>query len=156
MLGAMLVFVPLAPGDLAAWASGTPYSGDAFAATPAFLSAFGLTSPDDEDADLTLLEIAALAGLLRHGVRLVAVADAAGPPATPADLGAITIADTRWSQVQSLFADDADGAAQAASVRAELGEVGLTQAWDAEPTASLLADGELLWHGSTEWERLSH
>ena len=152
----MLVFVPLAPAELASWALGEPRSGVAYAATPAFLAGFGIASTDDEDADLTLLEIAALAGLLPHGVRLVAVADADAHPAEPAELGAVTLDGVGWGRVTSLFSDDADGAALAASVKRDLGEVGLVDAWDADVTGPLLTDAELLWHGSTEWERLSH
>lgn len=92
----MLVFVPLAPAELAAWAQGEPRSGVAYAATPAFLAGFGIASADDEDADLTLLEIAALDGLLRHGVRLVAVAHAAARGAEPADLGAVALDEVGW------------------------------------------------------------
>lgn len=152
----MLVFIPLAPAELAAWARGEPRSGDGFAATPAFLSGFGLGAADDPDADLTLLEIAALDALLRHGVRLVAVAEAAATPAEPADLGAVGIDRVGWRRVTSLFADDPHGAALAASVKAALGGTTLAAAWDAEATRPLLSDAELLWHDASEWERLSH
>lgn len=161
MLGAMLVFVPLAPADLAAWASGDDRAGRGFAATPGFLRTFGIARGDDEDADLTLLEIAALDGLLHHGVRIVAVCDTTDLTVddsadAEADFGAVTLPPTGYGRVTSLFTDDADGAALAASVRDQVAGLNLPDAWDAEATRPLLADVDLLWHSSTEWERLSH
>lgn len=152
----MLVFVPLAPADLADWAESGKRDVVGFAATPGFLESFDLTSPDSEDADLTLLEVAGVAGLLAHSVRLVAVCEVDAAGADPAEFGAVVADGVRWTTVESLFADDEVGAARAASVREAIGPVTLDEAWDSDEVSDLLRDTELLWHGSSEWARLSH
>lgn len=152
----MLVFVPLAPTELGRWATSGTRDVAGFTATPGFLGAFGLASAASEDADLTLLEVAGVAGLLAHGVRLVAVCDVGGRPVEPADFGAVEATTVGWGAVQSIFADDEPGAARAAAVREALGAVTLDEAWDAPEVAELLRATELLWHGAGEWERLSH
>ena len=77
-----LVFVPVSAGVLAAWAGCGSLAGPrrGFAVTPSMLAAFGLA--EGEDAEYTVLCIAGIAGLLAHGERLVAVAEA---PTTPGD-----------------------------------------------------------------------
>lgn len=152
----MLVFAPLAPADLAAWASAGARDISGFAATRSFLDAFDLPAHDSEDADLTLLELAGIAGLLAHGVRLVAVCDTDAIGVEPAEFGSVAAASVPWSRVESLFADDPAGAERAAAAREALGAVSLDEAWDADATNDLLRSTELLWHGSTEWKRLSH
>lgn len=152
----MLVFVPLAPADLADWATTGVRDVSGFAAKPGFLEAFGLSSPESEDADLTLLEVAGLSGLLAHGVRLVAVCEADVAAATPAEFGAVVAEQVGWTQVESLFADDEAGAGKAAAAREVVGKMGLEEAWEADESIHLLRTTELLWHGSSEWERLSH
>ncbi|MDO5535237.1 MAG: hypothetical protein Q4F65_11365 [Propionibacteriaceae bacterium] len=153
----MLVFVPLAPADLADWASSGRRDIRGFAATPAFLDAFDLSTPDSEDADLTLLEVAGLAGLLTHGVRLVAVCQADAAGAEPANFGAVVAEKVRFSAVESLFTDDEAGAERAAAAKELAGEVAdLDEAWDSDALDDLLRTTELLWHDSSEWDRLSH
>ncbi len=152
----MLVFVPLAPADLADWATSGKRDVTGFAATPVFLETFDLSAHDIEDADLTLLEVAGIAGLLTHGVRLVAVCEATAAGAEPAEFGAVVAERVRWSAVESLFTDDEAGAARAASVAEALAGVELDEAWDDDAVTDLLRGTELLWHGSSEWARLSH
>ncbi len=152
----MLVFVPLAPTDLADWASTGVRDVTGFAATPAFLESFGLSAPDSEDTDRTLLEVAGVAGLLEHGVRLVAVSEADAVGAEPAEFGAVVAGPVRWAAVESLFADDEAGGATATAAAAAVGEADLDQAWESDEVTDLLRTTELLWHGSSEWERLSH
>ncbi len=148
----MIVFVPLAPADLRDWAtSGRRSGGPGFAATRAFLTAFGLASADDEDADLTLAEIAGIAGLLAHGVRLVAVCDADAVPGEPADLGAVMVAEASWSRVSSLFAEAPEDAVRAAEVRAALAGSDLTTAWDVPDVGALVSETSMLWHAPGEW-----
>ncbi len=154
------MFVPLDAGGLAEWVHrGALTAGPGYAATPAFLAAFGLGAPDEEETDLTLLSIASLDGLLRHGVRLVAVAETsakAAESAEPAEFGAVRASSLPWRAVTALFADDAEGRSRAATVRSALGGVGLSEAWEMPAVEALLAATDLLWHGSTEWERLTH
>lgn len=154
--GDMLVFVPLAQTDLADWATTGKRDVSGFAATPVFLESFGLTAPDTEDADLTLLEVAGIAGLLAHGVRLVAVCETDAAGAEPAEFGAVVAEGVRWSTVESLFADDEDGARRASAARDEIGACTLDEAWESDAVSDLLRGTELLWHGSSEWARLSH
>ena len=126
----MLVFVPLAPADLADWAATGKRTVSGFAATPAFLESCGLSHPDRADADQTL----------REG----------------AEFGAVVADCVRWKAVESLFVDDEAGAARAASVKDAIGPATLDEAWDCDEVSDLLRGTELLWHGSSEWARLSH
>lgn len=154
----MLVFVPLTPEELRRWAlDGTPMAAAGFAATPAFLEAFGLIGGEDEDAELTLACVASLDGLLRHGVRLLAVVDAASPtPAEPADFGAVRLAPTRYARVTALFADGPGVARRVAELSQELGGATLATAWEDPRVEALLREENLLWHGSAEWRLLPH
>lgn len=152
----MLTFVPLSPAGLAEWASAGRRDVVGFAATRAFLETFELGTAESEDADLTLLELAGLAGLVDHGVRLVAVCATDARGVEPAEFGAVHAEGVRWSAVESLFADDQAGAAVASSVRDKLGDTTLEEAWEDDDVDLLLRTTELLWHGAGEWERLSH
>ena len=150
----MLVFVPLSASELAEWAGGAPRDVSGFAATPAFLDSFEVSGPDSEDADLTLLEIAGVSGLLAHGQRLVAVCEADAEGVEPAEFGSVTAPRVPWASVESLFCDDAAGRERASEARAALSGLLLDEAWDADAAHDLLRGTELLWHGSSEWERL--
>ena len=152
----MLVFVPLAPAALAEWAGSGSRDVSGFAATPAFLDSFGLSAPDTEDTDLTLLEVAGIAGLLAHGVRLVAVCETDAAGAQPAEFGAVVAEGVRWKLVDSLFTDDEEGARRAAAARDEIGVCTLDEAWESDAVSDLLRGTELLWHHSSEWAGLSH
>lgn len=157
----MLVFVAIPEAGLGEWArGGVLREATAFAATSAFCSAFGVDDPSDEDAERTLLYIAGLAGLLRDGVRTVAVAQApsARPlPGPDEPLGAAGVPDLRYAAVTALFTDDpADPDASAALARARdaLAGLGLADAWDHPAHEALLAEADLLWHGPAEWDAL--
>lgn len=155
----MLVFVPLSPEGLSDWVAQGSRPAPGFAATREFAAAFSIGEADAEDAERTLLEIAGLDGLLRYGVRLVAVAEADAEVAEPAEFGAVDAGVLGWGRVTSLFADDALGAGRAASVLGGLGGLGgasLAEAWEDDAVVDLLAGTDLLWHSSTEWQRLSH
>lgn len=150
----MLVFLPLTPHALHAWASGEPLRGvRGFAATPTFLAAFGLTPADDEDAERTLLHIAGLDGLVSHGVRLVGVVDAAARDLAT-DFGGVEVAEVAFASAVALFTDEADAAASVAKALADLGDGDLAAAWDSPAHEALMADADLLWFGPDEWEHL--
>lgn len=149
------MFVPLHPQALAEWATTGVRDVEGFAATSTFLEAFDLPSGDSEDADLTLLEVAGIEGLLANGVRLVAVGQIDADAVEPADFGAVAAEAVPWSRVESLFADDEAGADRARRLRAALDGAMLAEAWDADETSDLLRTTELLWHGPTEWEALA-
>ncbi len=150
------MFLPLSPLDLTALASGTPLEGvRGYATTPSFLASFGLTEADDEDAERTALYVAALEALLRHGVRLVAVAEDQRARDLRDDFGQVETGTVGFDAVSALFSDDEEGRSIAAGVRAELGEAPLAQAWDDPAHERLLAETDLLWHGPAEWDRLT-
>lgn len=156
----MLAFVPLDPADLRRWATGSPPEGAtrAFAATPAFLAAFALAAPDDEDAERTLLHVAALDALMRFGGRLVAVvdADAGGLVRDLADdLGTVELASPPFGRVTALFADHPDAAGAVADAAAALGASDLDAAWDDPVHVDLMETTDLLWFGPEEWARLA-
>ncbi len=151
----MLVFVPLSAAELSEWATTGVRDLAGFAATSSFLEAFDLPASDIEDADLTLLEVAGVAGVMQHGVRIVAVCATDAVGAEPAEFGAVTAVGVRWRHVESLFADDSRGAALAASARDALGATTLDTAWEADVISAMLRNTELLWHGATEWEALA-
>lgn len=151
----MLVFVPLSHDGLADWVACGVRDVAGFAATASFLTAFGLDNGESEDADLTLLEVAGIDGLLSHGVRLIAVGRIEAECVEPEDFGAVAASGVPWSRVECLFADDEVGARRAAVLRDGLAGAELSEAWDAESTEELLRTTELLWHGATEWQRLT-
>lgn len=149
----MLVFVPLSAAELADWAdSGARAAGIGHAVTPALRDAFGFAATDDEDAEHTALHVAGLAGLLAHGVRLVAVAEASGRPVPDSDFGEVLLGELPWAAVTALFSDDAPE--QAAGLAGAVGAADLTGAWDDTRVADFLAEHELLWHGPGEWAAL--
>lgn len=156
----MLMFVPLSRAELAEWATAGPRDVSGYAATQEFLNAFGISDPLAEETELTLLEISALEGLIRHGVRLVAVCDGAPVPSAAeeraaAEFGAVTASSVPWSQVSSIFTDDTESARRASLTGAELGTTTVADVWDLEPVQTLIEETDLLWHGASEWERLS-
>lgn len=151
----MLVFVPLAADHLRGWAEGAPLGvRRAYAATPAFLAAFGLSSADDEDAERTLLHVAGLDALLRWGHRLVAVADAE-PRDLADEFGAVEVTGVGFAAASALFADAPDAAGDLERARSALGDVGLDAAWDDPAHMALMEDTDLLWFGPQEWARLA-
>ena len=150
----MLVFVPLDPRGLAEWARSGRRDVTGFAATAAFLDTFDLTEATSEDADLTLLELAGLEGLLTYGTRLIAVGQFEAVGIEPAEFGAVAADGVAWTRIESLFADDARGADGAALLLKRVEGRSLEDAWDDDATTELLRTTELLWHGPTEWEGL--
>ena len=147
-----LVFVPLEPGALARWAGGAPLGpSPAIAVTPAFQAAFGFARADDEAAEYTALCVAGVLALTSRPRRLVAVA-AADVPATADEFGRVEVSGLGFETVTSIFAE---GSAElAGSVHAAVAGRELAVAWDDARVETLLTDGDLLWHGPTEWGTL--
>ncbi len=150
----MLVFRPVSVDELRALARGASLGGSGFAATGAFLETFGLASADDEDAERTLLYLAGLAALLSHGRRLVAVAEASVRDCGDR-LGTVPLDSITFGQVSALFAEGRESAALVAAARAELGGLGVEDAWEHPAHQSLLEDADLLWYGPQEWAVLT-
>ena len=150
----MLVFVPVSRAELGRWAGeGTHLAGQAFAATTSMRRAFGFDPGDDEEAEHTALHVAGLVALLRTGVRLVAVADAAATAGDDADFGEVVSAAMPWPAVTALFAESDPAAAR--SLHEQLDGVGLAAAWDDDRVQAFLTDHELLWHGPGEVSALT-
>lgn len=151
---AMLVFVPLPEASLRRWAEGSPLGVTrAYAATPQFLAAFGLSAADQEDAERTLLEVAALDALQRFGRRLVAVADGVARDLAD-EFGAVEVGSLPFAGATALFADHPDAAAALGDLAGVLGGAGLAEAWDHPAHARLMETTDLLWYGPEEWARL--
>ena len=149
----MLVFRGASADELRALAAGGSLPGPAWAATPAFLDAFGLGPGDEEDAERTALYVAALAALLEHGRRLVVVAEAPARPAAgeSAEFGAVDVDPLVFAQVTALFAEDAAHRATADAVGVALAVLGLADAWGRPAHEALLEQADLLWYGPEEW-----
>lgn len=148
-----LLFVPLSPAELADWAAGGPidWPRRAFSATGGLRSAF--ETADEEEAEHIALLVASVAGLARHGVRLVAVVEAVGEPSGDPDFGEVLVAQLPYSAVQALFAEEADASAVLPAATAANG-LELAAAWDDPAVISLLENADLLWHGPAEWGAL--
>lgn len=150
-----MVFCPLAREELRSLATGSTFGPRAaFAVTPSFRSTFGLSEADEEDAERTALYVAALAGLLSNGVRLVAVAEASATDER-GELGQVSVDELRFSRVTALFADDPRNANRVATTLLDLSGSELPDAWDAPEHERLLAETDLLWHGPEEWSNLT-
>lgn len=150
----MLVFVPLSLHDLRAWAgSGELSPSEAFAVTATMRAGFGFGAEDDEEAEHTALHIAGLAGLLRVGGRLVAVAEAAARPVPDGEFGEVSVPALRWTAVTALFAEDAPR--EAARLHQRLAGSTLGTAWADPEIEAFVSEHELLWHGPGEWAALN-
>lgn len=150
-----LLFVPVSPAQLAAWAgSGVlPGTHAAYMAAPGLLAAFGLSDP--EEAEHVALLAASVAALAASGQRLVAVVEADHRPAAEGDpdFGEVVVADLPYASVQSLFADEAGAAGLADAANAAAGRP-LAEAWELPEVVTLLSTADLLWHGPAEWDSL--
>lgn len=151
----MLVFRPLSTDELRALGRGDELTVHfAFASTPEFLDTFGLSHADDEDAERTLLYLAGLAALQRHGRRLVAVADLHARNRGNA-IGVVTADGLRMAQVSALFADEPAAQRLADAVVPLIKTQSLEDAWDHPSHEALLKGADLLWYGPEEWPVLT-
>lgn len=151
----MLVFVPLGASALRSWAEGRDLGTlRAYGATPSFLEAFGLGEAEGEDAERTLLHVAALDALLRFGGRLVAVVDVEARD-LGSDFGGVEVVSPPFSRVTALFADHSDAAGPLAHASRALGDAALDDAWDDPAHSELMETTDLLWFGPEEWGRLA-
>lgn len=148
-----LLFVPLTPLELTAWAEGgrLDWPRPGFSATSGLRAAF--ETDDAEDAEHIALLVASVAGLAAHGVRLVAVVEGSGESSGDPDFGELRVPELPYSAVQAIFADD-DAEPTLAAAGAAAGGLGLAQAWEEPAVIALLENADLLWHGATEWGAL--
>ncbi|PFG16371.1 hypothetical protein ATK74_0908 [Propionicimonas paludicola] len=148
-----LLFVPVTPAELAAWAGDgrLDQPRPAFSATAGLRAAFDTS--DDEDAEHIALLVASVAGLAAHGVRLIAVVEGSGEPSGDPDFGELRVAGLAYSAVEAIFADDAAEPTLPAAAEAARG-LSLAQAWEDPAVVALLENADLLWHGAAEWGAL--
>lgn len=151
-----LLFVPLAPAELAAWATSGVLVGPrpAHAVTAGLRDAFD--AADEEEAEHIALLVASVAALAATGHRLVVVAEgvAAGDPGGDPDFGEVVVSDLPWTAAQSLFADEAEVPGLPEAARGAAG-LPLSAAWELPAVIALLEHADLLWHGAGEWGALS-
>ena len=126
----------------------------AHAVTPALLRAHDLTA-SDEDAEYTALAYAGVSALLTGSdpLRLVLAADV---DATDSDdpFGRVDLVGLGWTQVVSLFADEAGSSGRIAEARERAVAADLETAVDDVRVESLLDACDLLWFSPDELDRL--
>lgn len=122
-----------------------------YADTSGLREAFAVS--DAEEAERIAVLVASIAGLVRYGRRLVAVAEVERPELGEAvEFGEVTISGLAYGRVQALFADEPGVNLSVVAVAAD--GLSLEQAWDAPEVMELLSSADLLWHGPTEWQSL--
>jgi Family of unknown function (DUF6912) len=154
-----LVFIPMDRADTMALRSGADLGvRPGCAPTAALAASLGPNTVDEE------VEFAALshAGVLALGagsdpLRLVLAADVADGQVTErgSELGAITVADLRWSQVQALFADEPPARAAVAKARTDSALLGLAEAVASDAVTALQSQFDLLWFAPEELDQIS-
>jgi hypothetical protein len=157
-MNGMMAYLPLSPAAAAALHGGQdPGPSRACAATPTFTVALGAdTSPDEADF-AALSQAGVLALLVDPGPqRLVLAVDV--KPAQVRDLqtptGEVEVSGLRWSQVQSLFSDEAEAATAVASAwEATKGLTELSEALAIPAVGELLDTHDLLWFGVDELDQ---
>jgi hypothetical protein len=154
----VMAYVPLSPAAAVALRGGQdPGPSRACAATATFAVALGAdTSPDEADF-AALSQAGVLALLVDPGPqRLVLAVDV--KPAQVRDQqtpsGEVEVSGLRWSQVQSLFSDEAEAATAVASAReAAWGLTELPEALAIPAVGELLDTHDLLWFGVDELDQ---
>lgn len=154
-----LVVVPVSPAQARRVADGETLPGPvrAFAAGPALAATFGLGDPAGEEAELAALQVAGVAGLARHGVRLVLTAQVApgavqGVDPAEAANGGLLLRELPPGAVEAFFTDAVtprDVALAGAAAGAAAG-CDVDAAWPLPAVAALLAQAPLGWHDVTE------
>jgi hypothetical protein len=110
---------------------------------------------DDEEAEYVALNHAGVAALLLDGVprRLVLAVDVALEGAD--ELGAVPVPEVRWSDVRSLFADEAPAADAVAAARTAVRGLDLATALAVPAVLALQDDHDLLWYAPEELDALA-
>lgn len=152
----MTVFVPMtlaAARELRSTGSATELL--AYADGPALRRWLGDARLDDEEAGYVALNHAGVASLLLEGgsTRLVLAVDLDLTGGD--DLGAVRVPEVRWSDVRSLFADEAAAAAAVARARAAVNGLELATALPLPEVEQLLDAYDLLWYAPEELDALA-
>ena len=153
-----LVFVPVDRAEALALRAGADL-GD----RPGCAPTAGLAGGLEPTAVAEAVEFAALsyAGVLalRAGSdprRLVLAADVADLQVADrgSELGEVTVAGLRWTQVQALFADEPAAEPAVAWARVDVAGLSLVEAAAIEAVAALQGEFDLLWFAPDELDRL--
>jgi hypothetical protein len=153
-----LVFVPVDRAEALALRAGAD-----LVDRPGCAPTAGLAGGLEPTAVAEAVEFAALshAGVLalRAGPdprRLVLAADVADGQVTDrgSELGEVTVAGLRWTQVQALFADEPAAESAVARARADVAGLDLAEAVAIEAVATLQGEFDLLWFALDELDQL--
>jgi len=149
------VFVPIAVADAQALRSaGAASDLVGYADGPGLRVWLGDARLDDEEADYIALTYAGVASLLIQGAsaRLVLAVDL---DLTGADeLGSVLVHELRWTDVRSLFADEAAAADAVVAARQAVGGLDLGAALAVPAVADLQDAYDLLWYAPEELNSL--
>ena len=154
----MMIFVPASLDDARALRSGRDLAtASGCAATDSLIAALGSGS-SIEEAEFAALSNAGVLAIM-HGPgspRLVLAAEVADDQVTDhrTDLGEIDVERLRWSQVQSLFADEPEAAEAVTRARLEAGERSLAETLAVPAVGDLLDTYDLLWFAIAELDSL--
>jgi len=149
-----LVMVPVDLAQAGQVAHGRALPGPlrAFAANRALAQTFGLEDATVDELEFAALQVAQVAGLARHGLRLVVTASVvpelvAGPDPDEADNGGVLLSQLPVEAVEAFFTDPAPLDPELVT-----GAQGLDvdAAWTLPGVAPLLAQAPLAWHDITE------
>jgi hypothetical protein len=156
-----LVFVPM--GRAAATSlrdAGTPVQALAgTAVTRELLRSHEYSDSELEDAEFAALSYAGVLSVLEPGdpLRLIVVAEVPDDDVTPTagdPYGTVTVHRLSWSQVQSLFSDEAATRAAVGAARSAAQAHALGDAVGLPPVQSLTEDFDLLWFAPEELDLL--
>lgn len=156
----MLVFVPVSHHEAAKLRSGhDPEPSRGCAVTPSLLDALGAETSADE-ADFAALSNAGVLALLTgtDPQRLVLAADVDQSQVSDRQTrhGEVEVTGLRWSQVQSVFADEPVALENVAAARHTIGVGGgLAEALATPAVAALLNTHDLLWYATDELDQLA-
>jgi uncharacterized protein DUF6912 len=153
-----LVFVPVDRAEALALRAGADL-GDRPGCAPTAGLAGGLEpTAVTEEVEFAALSYAGVLAL-RAGSdprRLVVAADAADRQVTDqgSELGEVTVAGLRWTQVQALFADEPAAEPAVARARTDVAGLDLAEAAAIEAVAALQGEFDLLWFAPDELDHL--
>jgi hypothetical protein len=153
-----VVFVPVDRSDAVSLRAGADLGVRPACAPTATLAAYLGPNTDAEEVEFAALNHAGVLALVvaSDPLRLVLAADIADGQVTDrgGELGDITVADLRWTQVQALFADDPAARSAVAKARAECDRLGLAEAVASEAVTTLQSEFDLLWFAPEELDQL--
>ena len=153
-----LVFVPVDRAEARALRAGADL-GDRPGCAPTAGLAGGLEpTADTEEVEFAALSYAGVLAL-RAGSdprRLVLAADVADGQVTDrgSELGEVTVAGLRWTQVQALFADEPAAGRAVARARGDVAGLDLVEAVAIEAVAAMQGEFDLLWFATNELDQL--